>query len=171
IGRAILLQIWLAVDHLCRGEPLWPFGLALHLRASCPSEAVAAQPDTIAHSAAAIADEIEEVRCGIDHDRARPFAGRVLNFLAEIARVDLFDRYSRDLVSVVYPGGIHLARRAQNDRRNELLGPFSNAIARNARAAGKSQGSRARAEGRQECAAGNGRGDVGCGHSSGSKTL
>src|SRR5690606_37129892 len=71
----------LALHHLIRRCPTWPFGLPLNFATARPGVSVFSKPNAITDGLAAILHQIKEMLVGIDNDRARRFVRLITDFL------------------------------------------------------------------------------------------
>src|SRR5690606_17018846 len=113
VGRRVLLEVRLTLDHLRRRVPAWPRLLPLDYAFTGPLEALAAETDAVADRAAERQHDVEEVVAGIDNDRAGTLAGRIGDDLAMIARVDLLVRNRRNVVAAIGHRRIHQCGRRE----------------------------------------------------------
>src|SRR6202521_3803986 len=67
-------QFRLAQQHFLRRNPVGPFGLAADVGGAAPREALAADADAVTDRRVALAQEVEKMVLGVDHERARLLA-------------------------------------------------------------------------------------------------
>src|ERR1700761_4507142 len=92
-------QFMLPRQHLWRGRPSRPERLPANLRLALPGESLASDADPILQRPAPALGKIELALAGVDGDRARRFARRIIDLLAGgVGHVDLLVEAARSRI-------------------------------------------------------------------------